>query len=86
MRFVTVSELKNGTSSVIHRVEKGDPVVVVRHGKPRAAVIPLKAEDLDQLLFESSPAVHQALREALADLKVGRAVTLREYLRGRRST
>jgi prevent-host-death family protein len=85
MRFVTISELKNETSSIVHRVEEGDSVVVVRHGKPRAAVIPIKEEELDQLLFESSPAVHQALREALSDLKAGRSVTLREYLRGRRS-
>lgn len=85
MRFVTVSELKNEASSIVHRVENGDPVVVVRHGKPRAAVIPLKEDELDQLLFESSPEVHRVLREAFADLKAGRTVTLREYLRGRRS-
>lgn len=85
MRFITISELKNETSSVVHRVEGGDPVVVMRHGKPRAAVIPLREEELDQLLFESSPAVHRVLREALKDLKGRRTVSLREYLRGRRS-
>ena len=86
MRFVTISELKNGTSSIVHRVEEGEPVVVMRHGKPRAAVIPLKSDELDQLLFESSPIVRKALQEALSDLKAGRTLSLREYLRGKRST
>lgn len=86
MRFVTISELKNEASAIVHQVEEGDPVVVVRHGKPRAAVIPLKPEEIDQLLFESSPTVRRVLREALSDLRAGRSVTLREYLRGRRSS
>ncbi len=85
MRFITISELKNEASSVVHRVEEGDPVVVMRHGKPRAAMIPLREKELDQLLFESSPTVQRVLREALRDLKARRTVSLREYLRGRRS-
>ena len=85
MRFITVSELKNDASSIVHRVEDGDPVVVMRHGKPRAAVIALKEEDMDQLLFETSPTVRRALRESLRDIRAGRTVTLRDYLRGKRS-
>ena len=85
MRFVSISELKNETSDVVHQVEQGRSVVVVRHGKPCAAMIRLSEDDMDQLLFEDSPLVKQAIAEALDDWKHRRAVTLKDYLRGKRS-
>lgn len=85
MKFVSISELKNDTSDVVRRVERGGPVVIMRHGKPCAAVIRISAEELDQLLFEESPLVRAALAEALEDLRRHRSVTLTEYLRGKRS-
>jgi prevent-host-death family protein len=85
MHFVSISELKNDTSQVVSRAQAGHPVVVVRHGKPCAAVIRLSEDTLDQLLFEDSPLVKRALEEALNDIKHKRSVTLKEYLRGKRS-
>lgn len=85
MKFVSITELKNGASKVVRQVGHGRPVVVVRHGKPCAAVIRLSEDTLDQLLFEDSPLVKRALGEALEDLKHKRFVTLKDYLRGRRS-
>ena len=58
----------------------------MRHGRSCAAVIRMSVDELDQLLFEESPIVRQALEEALDDLKHRRAVTLKDYLRGRRSS
>jgi len=86
MKFVSISELKNDTSTVVRRAAEGHPVVVVRHGKPCAAVIRISEDDLDQLLFEDSLLVKQAVEEALNDLKHKRAVTLKDYLRGKRSS
>lgn len=86
MKFVSVSELKNGTSAIVRGVARGQSVVVVRHGKPCAAVIRLSADDLDQLLFEESPLVRRAVEEALEDLRHKRYVTLKDYLRGKRSS
>jgi prevent-host-death family protein len=86
MKFVSVSELKNDTSAIVRRVSGGQPVVVMRHGKPCAAVIRISEDTLDQLLFEGSPIVKQAVQEALDDLKHGRSTTVTEYLRGKRST
>lgn len=85
MKFVSVTELKNETSEIVRGVERGRPVVVVRHGKPCAAVIRLSADEIDQLLFEESPLVKQAVEEALDDLRHHRYVTLKDYLRGKRS-
>lgn len=85
MKFVNVTELKNGASDIVRQVERGRSVVVTRHGKPCAAVIRISADELDQLLFEESPLVKAAVEEALDDLRHKRAVTLKDYLRGKRS-
>ena len=85
MKFVSVSELKNETSAVVRQASGGRPVVVVKHGKPCAAVIRISEDDLDQLLFEESPLVKHAVQEALDDVRHKRSVTLKEYLRGKRS-
>ena len=85
MKFVSISELKQETSEIVRQAERQGSVVVVRHGKPCAAVIRMSADDLDQLLFEESPEVKRALGEALDDLRHKRSVTLKEYLRGKRS-
>lgn len=86
MKFVSISELKNETSEVVRRVERGGPVVLMRHGKPCAAVIRLSEHDIDQLLFEESAVVKQALTEALEDVRRNRYVTLKDYLGGKRSS
>ena len=85
MKFVSISELKNETSDIVRHAERGQSVIVVRHGKPCAAVIRLSAEELDQLLFEESQIVKQVLAEALEDLRHKRYVTLRDYRRGKRT-
>ena len=85
MKFVSVSELKNETSAIIRQVSGGRSVVVVKHGKPCAVVIRISEEELDQLLFEESPLVKHAAQEALDDLRRKRYVSLKDYLRGRRS-
>ncbi|MBI4354336.1 MAG: type II toxin-antitoxin system Phd/YefM family antitoxin [Candidatus Omnitrophica bacterium] len=80
MKFVGISELKNGASNVVRQVQRGGPVVVMRHGKPCAALIRISEEEIDQLLFEDSPLVKQAVKEALNDIRAGRVVTWREFL------
>lgn len=37
---IGIRELKNGTSAIIDRVERGEPVTVTRHGKPVARILP----------------------------------------------
>ena len=86
MKFVSISQFKNDASEIVHQVERQGPVVIVRHGKPCAAVIRLSEESVDQLLFEESPLVKQAVEEALEDRQRGRFVTLKDYLRGKRSS
>ena len=86
MKFVSVSELKNETSAIMRQVKEGRSVVVMRHGKPCVAVIRISEDTIDQLLFEESPLVKQAVEEALEDIRHKRSVTLKDYLRGKRSS
>lgn len=46
-RHLTVAEAKAKFSSCVRSAEEGTPVVITRHGKPVAAVVP--AEDLERL-------------------------------------
>ncbi len=80
MKFVEISELKNDASNVVRQVRHEGPIVVMRHGKPCAAVIRISEEEIDQLLFEDSPLVKHAVKEVLDDLRAGRVVTWREFL------
>jgi prevent-host-death family protein len=45
---VSLAEAKATLSECIRAVERGDPVVITRHGRRVAAIVP--AEDLDQFL------------------------------------
>ena len=86
MKFVSISELKNATSAIVRQVSEGSPVVVVKHGKPCAAVIRISEDEIDQLLFEESSIVKHAVHEAIEDRRAGKSVSLREYLGGKRSS
>ena len=86
MKFVSVSELKNDTSGIVRQVRGGRSVVVMKHGKPCVAVIRISEKNINQLLFEESPLVKQAVEEALEDIRHKRSVTLKDYLRGKRSS
>lgn len=53
---LSLAEAKTNFSACIREVERGDPVVITRHGKPVAAIVP--AEDLEHLkrLRQAGPA------------------------------
>ena len=53
MDFVNVRELKLHTSQVLKRVGKRGWAIVLRHGKPTAALIPLTEDDIEDLVLRS---------------------------------
>jgi len=85
MKIVNTAELKNHTNEILRRVHRGQPVAVTRRGKPYAAVIPLTEESLEDFLFEYSPHLRRMIAEAEADVKAGRLVTWKDFLRHERS-
>lgn len=43
MTTVTLTEFRSHASGMLSRVEKGETIVVVRHGKPIAEVSPIRS-------------------------------------------
>ncbi len=68
-RFVTIAELKNRASEVLRRVRGGERVIVTRHGKPTALILPLDEDTIEEWALENNPALvaelEQAYRECL---------------------
>jgi len=52
MKFVGVRELKNKTTEVLTYVKENGKVVVTSRGKPIATIVPLKEEEIEQLVIE----------------------------------
>jgi len=67
MKFITTRELRLETPKVLRRVGRGETVIVTNHGKPRATIIKLTEDDIEDLVLS-----HSSL---LSELKTAR----REY-------
>lgn len=86
MRFINTVELKNEANAILHRVAKGDLVIITCRGKPCAGLFRVDEKALEDLLFETSARVKKAVREGLASLKKKKGVSLKDYVRHRFSS
>ncbi|MGH2460811.1 MAG: type II toxin-antitoxin system Phd/YefM family antitoxin [Chloroflexota bacterium] len=81
---VTIERARVELSDVVSRVQyAGERVIVTRRGKPAAAIVPL--EDLEMLRRIEDELDAEAIREALAEARAGKArpwSEVREGLRG----
>ena len=73
-------ELKNKTNEILKEVMKGKPVIITFRGKPAASLSPLREEDIEDFVLESSPKVRKMIAEAEKDIQNGKFVSLDEYL------
>ena len=80
MRFANTVELKNKTNEILKEVMKGKPVIITFRGKPAASLSPLREEDIEDFVLESSPKVRKMIAEAEKDIQNGKFVSLDEYL------
>jgi len=44
MKTATFTEFRNNASNYFDEVEKGEKIVIIRHGKPVAEIIPIQAQ------------------------------------------
>ena len=49
MHTIPLSEFRANASAMIDRVERGETVLILRHGKPVAELVPVKADMLAEL-------------------------------------
>jgi len=63
MKFIAMRELKISPSKVLDRLGKDD-VVVTRHGKPAAALVPLDEDTLDEFVIAHHPTLLSEVEKA----------------------
>ena len=80
MRFANTVELKNKTNEILKEVMKGKPVIITFRGRPAASLSPLREEDIEDFVLESSPKVRRMIAEAEKDIQSGKFISLDEYL------
>ena len=56
MRIESLRDVKNNLSGVIDQLQESGPVVITKHGKSRAILLPVDdATDIESLLLSASP-------------------------------
>ena len=66
MKFVALREFKIHPSKVLDRLRRHD-VVVTRHGKPAAALVPLDEDTLDEFVIAHHPTLLPEVEAARAE-------------------
>lgn len=81
---IGIRELKNKATQILRSVEdRGTPVVVSRHGRPTALILPIDSPEAEDYVLAHAPEIVHSLREADRDLKQGRTVPLADYRKRR---
>ena len=71
MVFVGMRELKNKTKDVLGKAETDGVVILTSNGKTRAAIVPLKEEDVEDFLAAHNPKIREAVLKGYKDSKKG---------------
>ena len=69
MRFVNVRELKAKASEYLSLAEKGENVIIVSRGKPRAAILPLNEADLEDFILANHPRFRKMIEASLGSYR-----------------
>ena len=79
MKFTNVRELKSKTSEMLRTVERGNTVLVTRHGRPTAMLVPVTEDDIEDALLAYSPKLRRKIEEGLKDIHAGKTMPLSDY-------
>jgi len=55
LRFINVRELHTQTPKAMLMVERGEKLIVTKWGKPKAILLPLNEEEIEDLVLSSRP-------------------------------
>ena len=84
MRFVNVRELRIDTPKVLAAVSHGEQVIVTNRGKPQAVITSVNEDEIEDIVFSSSPFLKmldevrkEGLKKGGLSLKDARAKLLR---------
>ncbi len=79
MRKVQASEAKTHLLRLLDEVEKGETVVITRHGKPVARIVPEEAVDADKVraAIEGIKALREEIRKTASPLTTEELLAMR---------
>lgn len=81
---VGIRDFKNRVTEILRGVEeRKSPVVVTRHGRPSALILPIDSPEAEDYVLSHAPEIVASLREAESDRRLGRTINLRAYKRRR---
>lgn len=81
---VGIRELKNRAAEIVRALDQGGAAVVVtRHGRPTALILPIDSPEAEDYALSHAAEIVASLRGAEADHRAGRTVGLGEYRRRR---
>lgn len=81
---IGIRELRNRASEILRGVEElKSHVVVTRHGRPSALILPIDSVEAEDYVLSHAPEIVASLREADTDLRRGNTVSLRKYKKQR---
>lgn len=63
LRFINIHELHSRTPQAIHQVELGARIVVTKRGKPKALLLPLSEDEIEDIVL-NSPSFMKGLKSA----------------------
>jgi len=82
MIFVNVRELKAKASEYLQAAEQGENVIILSRGKPRATILPLKEEDLEDFILAHSPKFRRLIEKSARDYQTnGEGIDLEQMIR-----
>jgi antitoxin YefM len=81
---IGIRELRNRATQVLRSLEeRRSGIVVTRHGRPAALILPIDSPEAEDYVLSHAPELVASLRAAEADLRAGRTVGLADYRRRR---
>jgi prevent-host-death family protein len=66
---IPISEAKGRLTDLVRRAEAGDDVILTRHGKPAAKLVPVRPVPVDQR--ERAAIIERIVRQARAEISPG---------------
>lgn len=81
---IGIRDFKNRATEILRDIsEKGSAVVITRHGRPTALILPIGSPEAEDYVLAHAPEIVSSLREAETDLREGKTTTLKSYKRRR---
>lgn len=78
--FVDTGKLEKDTSKILKQITK-EPVIITRNGNPCAALISVTEQELDDFFWEVSPQVQRKIRQGFKEMKNGKGINLKKFVK-----